>query len=73
MELETLKVYLKTYLKTRLIWPSKSLAEAPIFFYKNSDDRLHLCINYQGLNNMTINNWYPLLLIGKSRDKLDYI
>ena len=43
-----------------LIWPSKSPAGAPKLFIRN-DNSLWLCI--WGLNNLTIKNWYPLLLI----------
>lgn len=56
MKLETLKTYIETYLKTGFIWPSKSLAGIPIFFDQKLDRSLHFCINYQGLNNLTIKN-----------------
>lgn len=46
VELETLKVYIKIHLKTRLIWPSKSPPNAPILFDKKLDNSLYLCINY---------------------------
>ncbi len=35
VELETLKTYIETHLKTGFIWPSKSPAGAPILFDKN--------------------------------------
>ena len=71
MELETLKTYIKTYLKTGFIWPSKSSASALILFDKKPDSSLWLCINYWDLNNLTIKNQYPLSLIGKALDWLD--
>ena len=40
IELETLKTYIKTNLKIVYIWPSKSLAGAPIFFNEKLDDSL---------------------------------
>lgn len=40
MELETIKVYIKTYLKTRFIQLFKFLAGAPIFFDKKLDKSL---------------------------------
>lgn len=46
IELETLKIYIKTYLKTKFICLSKSLADAFIFFNKKPDDNFHLCIDY---------------------------
>ncbi len=70
VELEILKIYIETYLKTGFIWPSKSSAKASIFFDKKSDGSFRLCVNYQSLNNLTIKNWYPLLLIGESLGQL---
>ena len=70
VELETLKAYIKTHLKTGFIWPSKSLADVPILFDKKVDGSLCLCVDYRGLNNLTIKNRYPLPLIGKSLDQL---
>ncbi len=70
IELETLKIYIKTHLKTGFNRPSKSSAGAPILFDKKLDGRFHLCVNYQGLNNVTIKNQYPLPLIDESLDRL---
>ncbi len=70
VELETLKAYIKTHLKTGLIRPSKSPASAPIFFDKKLDGSLYLCVDYRGLNNLTIKNRYPLPLIGDALDRL---
>ncbi len=70
VELETLKTYIETHLKTVFIWPSKSPAGAPILFDKKPDGSLRLCVDYRGLNNLTIKNWYPLPLIGESLDRL---
>ena len=70
VELETLKTYIETHLKTGFIRPSKSPAGALIFFDKKPDGSLHLCVDYWGLNNLTIKNQYPLPLIGESLDRL---
>ena len=70
MELETLKTYIETYLKTGFIRPCKSLVGAPIFFGKTPDGSLRLCVDYRGLNNLTIKNGYCLPLIGESLDWL---
>ncbi len=70
MELETLKTYIETHLKTGFIGPSKSPVGAPIFFDKKPNGSLCLCINYWDLNNLTIKNRYPLPLIGESLDRL---
>lgn len=58
VELETLKTYIKTYLTTGFIWFFKSLAVTLIFFDKKLNNSFCLCVNYQGLNNLTIKNWY---------------
>ena len=70
VELETLKTYIKTHLKTGFIWPSKSPASALIFFDKKPDGNFRLCMDYRGLNNLTIKNQYSLPLLGKSLDRL---
>ena len=56
VELETLKTYIGTHLKTGFIRPSKSPAGALIFFDKKPNGSLHLCVDYRGLNNLTIKN-----------------
>ena len=56
VELETLKTYIETNLKNGFIRPSKSLVGAPILFDKKPDGSFQLCIDYQGLNNLTIKN-----------------
>ena len=71
VELETLKTYIETHLKTGFIWPFKFLAGASILFNKKSDDSLCLCVHYWGLNNLMIKNQYPLRLIGELLDQLD--
>ena len=56
VELETLKIYIKTYLKTGFIWSSKFSVGAPILFGKKPDSSFGLCVNYWGLHNLTIKN-----------------
>lgn len=70
IELETLKAYIKTHLNTWIIGPCKSSAGTPILFVKNPDGSFCLCVDYPGPNNLTIKNWYPLLLISESLDWL---
>ena len=70
MKLETLKTYIKINLKTGFIWPSKSPAGAFILFNKKPDGSFWLHIDYQGLNNLIIKNWYPLPLISEAFDQL---
>ena len=56
VELETLKAYIETNLVNGFIRPSTSPAGAPILFVRKLDSSLRLCINYRGLNNLTIKN-----------------
>ena len=69
VELETLKTYIKTNLANGFIRPSKSPAGAPILFDRKPDGSLRLCVDYWGLNNITIKNRYPLPLIGELLDR----
>ena len=68
VELEMLKTYIETNLANGFIRPSKSLAKAHILFDWKPDGSLRLCVDYWGLNNITIKNRYPLSLIGESLD-----
>ena len=70
VELETLKTYIETNLANGFIRPSKSPAGAPILFDKKQDGSLRLCVDYRGLNNITIKNQYPLPLVDESLDRL---
>ena len=64
VELETLKTYIENILANGFIRPSKFPAEAPILFDWKLDRSLRLCMDYWGLNNITIKIRYPLPLIG---------
>ena len=70
IELEILKTYIKTNLANGFIRPSKFPIGAPIFFDRKPDRSLYFCMDYWGLNNITIKNRYPLPLIGESLDRL---
>ena len=70
VELETLKTYIKINLTDGFIYPSKPPIGALILFDKKPDRSLRLYIDYRGLNNITINNQYLLLLIGELLDWL---
>lgn len=54
VELKTWKTYIKIYFKTGFIQSSKSLARALILFKRKSNRSFCFCINYQGLNNLTL-------------------
>ncbi len=70
VELETLKAYIENNLANGFIRPFKSPARAPILFDKKLNGRLRLFVDYRGLNNLTIKNWYPLPLVKESLDRL---
>ena len=69
-ELTVLRAYLDKHLKNGFIRPSTSAAGAPILFVKKKNGSLRLCVDYRGLNLLTIKNRYPLPLIGESLDRL---
>ncbi len=66
LELEILKTYIETHLKTGIIRPFKSPTGATILFDKKPNGNFCLCVDYRGLNNLTIKNQYPFWLIGKA-------
>jgi len=62
-ELELLKEYLDRMLRTGKIRPSKSRAGAPTFFAKQANGKLHIVVDYCGLNAITIKDKYRLPLM----------
>ena len=56
VKLETLKAYIETNLANGFIRPSKSPVGALILFDRKLDGSFRLCVNYRGLNNLTIKN-----------------
>ena len=54
--------------KTR---PRKSPASAPILFVPKPNGGLRLCVDYHGLNKVTVKNRYPLPLMSELRDRID--
>src|SRR5262249_1265633 len=64
VELKALDEYIKENLAKGYIQASTSSAGAPILFVKKRDGSLRLCVDYRGINKVTIKNRYPLPLIG---------
>lgn len=60
-----LKTYIEINLANGFIRPFKSPANASIKFICKKEGSFQLCVDYQDLNNLAINNWYLLLLIDK--------
>jgi hypothetical protein len=69
-ELTTLREYIEENLAKNFIRHSKSPAGAPILFVKKKDGSLRLCVDYRGLNKVTVKNRYPLPLISGLLDQL---
>jgi hypothetical protein len=70
VELDVLKDYIDENLRKGFIRHSQSPAGAPILFVKKPDGTLRLCVDYRGLNKITIKNKYPLPLIGELFDRV---
>ncbi|XP_071924797.1 uncharacterized protein [Coffea arabica] len=69
-ELKELKVQLQDLLERGFIHESESPWGAPVLFVKKKDGSLRLCIDYRGLNAVTIKNKYPLPHIDELFDQL---
>ncbi len=69
-ELATLREYIDENLAKNFIQHSKSPAGAPVLFVKKKDGSLRMCVDYRGLNKITIKNRYPLPLISGLLDQL---
>lgn len=67
-ELDALREYLNSSLKKGWIRRSISPAGAPILFVPKKDGGLRLCVDYRGLNAVTIRNRTPLPLISETLD-----
>jgi hypothetical protein len=69
-ELDILREYLDKALDKGWIRPSKSPAGAPILFVPKADGTMRLCVDYRGLNKVTIKNRYPIPLVSEMLDRL---
>lgn len=69
-EQKALDKFLEENLRTGQIRTSKSPMAAPFFFIKKKDGKLRPVQDYRKLNDMTVKNKYPLLLIQELIDKL---
>ncbi len=70
VELVTLKAYIKNNLANSFIKLFKFSTRAPIFFDKKLNKSLSFCKDYQGLNNLIIQNWYLLPLVRELLNRL---
>ena len=69
-ETKAMEKYINDSLAAGLIRPSSSPAGAGFFFVEKKDKTLRPCIDYRGLNNITVKNRYPLPLISSAFELL---
>ncbi|XMA14720.1 hypothetical protein WAI453_007511 [Rhynchosporium graminicola] len=69
-ELVVLRAYLDKMLAQGFIRPSKSEAAAPLMFVNKKDGTLRPCVDFRGLNAITIPNRYPIPLISEILNRL---
>ncbi len=68
-ELAAIREYLKSALEKKWIRPSSSQIGSPVLFVKKADGSLRLCVDYRGLNEVTIKNNYPLPLLSETLER----
>ncbi|KAI2655839.1 Transposon Tf2-6 polyprotein [Labeo rohita] len=69
-ETESMKAYIEEELRKGFIRPSTSPASAGFFFVKKKDGGLRPCIDYRGLNEVTVKYRYPLPLVPAALEQL---
>jgi hypothetical protein len=69
-ELKVLEEYINEALAKGWIRESQSSAGAPVLFIPKKSGELRLCVDYRGLNAITIKNRYPIPLISELLDRL---
>ncbi|CAM4735482.1 unnamed protein product [Leuciscus chuanchicus] len=69
-ETQAMEDYIEEALNSGFIRPSTSPAAAGFFFVEKKDGGLRPCIDYRGLNNVTVKFRYPLPLIPAALEQL---
>jgi hypothetical protein len=69
-ELAELRKQLEEMLDQGFIRPSVSPYGAPILFVKKKEGSLRMCVDYRGLNKITVKNKYPLPRIDELLDRI---
>jgi hypothetical protein len=69
-KLEILRKYLDDNLRKGFIRESQSPAGYPILFVPKGENDWRLCVDYRGLNEITVKNSYPLPLLSELQDRL---
>ena len=70
LELDEVKRQITDSISKGMIRPSTSPYSAPILFVGKKDGGLRMCIDYRGLNAVTVKNRYPLPRVDDLLDKL---
>jgi hypothetical protein len=69
-ELDELKKQLQGYLEDGRLRPSESPWGTNVIFAKKKDGTLRFCVDYRGLNDLTVRNSYPLPHMDELFDRL---
>ena len=69
-ELSETKKQLTEYINAGHIRPSTSPFGAPILLVKKKDGTMRMCIDYRGLNDITVKNTFPIPRIDDLHDQL---
>ena len=70
---QELHCYLDENLSKEFIWVSHSESTASVLFVKKPEGGLHFCVDYRGLNAVTVKNWYSLPLISETLNCLSQV
>ena len=69
-ELRETKRQINEYLEARYIRSSSSSFGVPVLLVKKKDGSMRMCIDYHGLNDITVKNTFPLPRIDDLHDRL---
>ena len=69
-QLEELRTQLADLTNRGFIRPSSSPYGAPVLFVRKKDGSMRMCIDYRGLNAVSVKNAYPLPRIDQLLDQL---
>ncbi len=69
-ELLAVRKYIDDHLAKGFIRASSSSAAAPILLARKPGGGIRICVDYRGLNNVTVKNRYPIPLIRETLDAL---
>ncbi|CAI7787943.1 unnamed protein product [Closterium sp. NIES-54] len=70
VELKELKKQLEDLLAKEFILPSSSPYASPVLFVRKKGGSLRMCVDYRGLNKITVKNRYPLPRIDELFEKV---